>query len=151
MQLSFLIFACYTLPVTVLLFYGMLFFLRTIPSPTCRTVFFIPRCTLSVDLPLIIYVELVLLGASLRNLVFLDFSESLILYLFLCLSFLYTLQYSPVQTLPQRLDSKDWVSVAEALNRTRQIAIFHTASMTHILYFPNHSKLSPVFRICTLN
>lgn len=38
-----------------------------------------------------------------------------------------------VDNLPQRLDSKDWICVCEALNYTRQLATFHSASLTQIL------------------
>lgn len=38
-----------------------------------------------------------------------------------------------IDTLLQRLDAKDWITVCEALNHTRQLAIFHSASMVQIL------------------
>eukprot|EP00249_Psilotum_nudum_P020045 c27535_g1_i3 orf=594-1499(+) len=38
-----------------------------------------------------------------------------------------------VNTLLERLDSKDWLTVCQAFNRARQIAVFHTSSMDNIL------------------
>ncbi|KAI5063957.1 hypothetical protein GOP47_0020627 [Adiantum capillus-veneris] len=38
-----------------------------------------------------------------------------------------------VDNLLARLDSKDWISVCEALNYTRQLATFHSASLVQIL------------------
>lgn len=38
-----------------------------------------------------------------------------------------------VNSLPQRLDSKDWICVCEALNHTRQLATFHSSSLIQIL------------------
>jgi hypothetical protein len=57
----------------------------------------------------------------------LDFSSVLtLLALLLCL-------VEHVQTLLERLDSKEWLVVCEALTHTRQLSIFHSELLVPIL------------------
>ncbi len=57
----------------------------------------------------------------------LDFLSVLtLLALFLCL-------VGHVQTLLERLDSKEWLVVCEALTHTRQLSIFHSELLVPIL------------------
>lgn len=73
--------------------------------------------------------------------IFVDVSLSLLFILPWGVNLLYLNHCVWVQNLPQRLDSKDWICVCEALNYTRQLATFHSASLTQILYVSALVKL----------
>jgi hypothetical protein len=51
----------------------------------------------------------------------------------LTLGFLYWVGVRTWQTLLERLDSKEWLVVCEALTHTRQLSIFHTKLLLPIL------------------
>jgi hypothetical protein len=51
----------------------------------------------------------------------------------LTLGFLYWVGVWTWQTLLERLDSKEWLVVCEALTHTRQLSIFHTKLLLPIL------------------
>jgi len=47
--------------------------------------------------------------------------------------FVFKIAVCSLQTLLERLDSKDWLVVCEALNHVRQLSIFHKEAMLPIL------------------